>query len=175
MYGYFVIFLISLGFNVIPFLGPSSVAYAGVAAADFQSLNYVLLGVDIALGASIGKLFLLLASSRLYKLLNEDRRNKVQGYAARLGNGGSVLVFLASTVIPDDPIIFALGLLKYNPYKFFVVFFLGRSLLTVSSAYLGHFLGHGLLSVLSEWQLAAVSAAVLVIVVFMFLRRETKH
>ncbi len=175
MYSYLVIFLISLGFNIIPFLGPSSVAYAGVAAADFQSLNYILLGVDIALGASMGKLILLLASSRLYNLLNEDRRKRVQGYAARLGNGGSVLVFLASTVIPDDPVIFALGLLKYDPCKFFIVFFLGKSLLTVSSAYLGHLLGHGLLSVLSEWQLAVVSAAVLIIVVFVFLRPEAKH
>ena len=175
MYNYFFIFLISLGFNIIPFLGPSSVAYAGVTAADSQSLNYILVGLIIALGSSLGKLILLLASSRLYTLLNEEKRSKVQGYAAKVGNGSSLLVFLASTVIPDDPVIFALGLLRYNPYKFFIVFFLGRSLLTVSSAYFGHVLGHGLLSVLSEWQLAAFSVVVLIIIVFIFLRREAKH
>ena len=175
MYSYFVIFLISLGFNLIPFLGPSNVAYASVTAADFQSLNYVFVGLIIALGASISKLILLLASSRLYMLLNEQRRGRVQGYAAKLGKGSSVLVFLASTVIPDDPVIFSLGLMKYNPYKFFVVFFLGRSLLTISSAYLGHFLGHGLLAVLSEWQLAALSAVVLIIIVFLFLSQKAKN
>lgn len=175
MYSYLLIFLISLGFNLIPFLGPSSVAYAGITAADFQSLNYVLVGLIIALGASIGKLVLLLASSKLYKLLNEERRNKLKAYSAKLGRGSSVLVFLASTVIPDDPIIFALGMLKYSPYKFFIVFFMGRSILLVSSAYLGHFLGHGLLLVLSTSQLAAISVVVLIIVVIIFLRKDKKH
>ena len=175
MYRYFVIFLISLGFNLIPFLGPSNIAYASVTTADFQALNYVLVGLIIALGSSISKLILLLASSRLYMRLNEERRSKVQEYAAKLGNGSSVLVFLSSTVIPDDPVIFSLGLMKYNPYKFFVVFFIGRALLTISSAYLGHFLGHGLLAVLSEWQLAALSAAVLVIIIFVLLRQKAKH
>jgi uncharacterized membrane protein YdjX (TVP38/TMEM64 family) len=174
MLSYFTIFLITLGFNLIPFLGPSSIAYAGITAADFQSMNYFLLGIDIALATSISKLILLLASSRLYRLLSEDRKRKIQSYANKLGNGGSVLVFLASTIIPDDPVIFSLGLLKYNPYKFFIVFFFGRSLITVSSAYLGHFLGHGLLSVLSPWELAALSAVVLVIIIIIFLRQTAK-
>jgi len=174
MYRYLTIFFISLGFNLIPFLGPSSVAYAGITAADFPSLNFILLGVDIAFGTSIAKLVLLLVSSRIYRLLNEDRKRKVQSYASKIGKAGPALVFLAATVIPDDPVIFSLGLIKYNPVKFFAVFFLGRSLITVSSACLGHCIGHGLLSVLSEWELAALSAVVLVIILIVFLRRDAK-
>jgi uncharacterized membrane protein YdjX (TVP38/TMEM64 family) len=174
MYSYLSIFFITLGFNLIPFLGPSNLAYAGITAADLQSLNYFVLGVDIALASSISKVILLMASSRLYKLLNEKRQSMVQSYAVRLGKGGSVLVFLASTVIPDDPVIFSLGLLKYSPVKFFTVFFLGRSILTVTSAYLGHSLGHGLLSIFTPWQLAAVSVIILVIIVYVFLKQEHK-
>ena len=174
MISYLVIFLISLGFNLIPFLGPSSVAYAGVIAADFPSLNFFILGLDIALGASLAKLILLLLSSRVYNRFNEDRKLKIQSYASKLGKRGFVLVFLAATVIPDDPVIFSLGLFKYNPVKFFIVFFIGRTILTISSAYLGHYLGHGLLSVLSEWQLATLSAIILAIVLIIFLIREPK-
>jgi membrane protein DedA with SNARE-associated domain len=47
------------------------------------------------------------------------------------------LFIVAASPLPDEPVIIPLGLIKYNPAKFFAVYFLGKLSITIIGAYLG--------------------------------------
>lgn len=45
------------------------------------------------------------------------------------------LFAVAATPLPDEPVVIPLGLLKYNPIKFFLAFFAGKLSITIAGAY----------------------------------------
>ena len=55
--------------------------------------------------------------------------------------GFSVAFIAAASPIPDEPIVIPLGLMKYNPAKFFTAYFLGKLTIAVAGAFLGGFAG----------------------------------
>ena len=49
-------------------------------------------------------------------------------------------IFLAAlTPVPDDPVIIPLALLKYNPVKFTLAYFVGKLSIAILGAFLGEF------------------------------------
>ena len=54
---------------------------------------------------------------------------------------------VATTPVPDDPVVIPLGLTKYSPYKFFLAYFSGKLIITNTGAFLGSWTGASL----SEW------------------------
>jgi uncharacterized membrane protein YdjX (TVP38/TMEM64 family) len=62
-----------------------------------------------------------------------------------------LLIFVvAATPIPDEPVVIPLGLMKYNPAKFFVFFFLGKLSIIIVGAYLRNWSEGALSSVISR-------------------------
>lgn len=136
--GYAGVFLLSLAINLIPFAGPSNLIIAGVAAMNVPSANFVIIGLMVALGASLAKLLHFYAAFFTGRMLKDSQRQKLNGYAKKVGRIGPLLLFLAAaTFVPDDPVVIPLGLMRYNPFKFFAVFFVGKAAITILGAYLG--------------------------------------
>jgi uncharacterized membrane protein YdjX (TVP38/TMEM64 family) len=80
--------------------------------------------------------------------LNTNQRQRLDSKAVRVRKWAFVLLFVAATTpIPDEPVIIPLGLLRYNPAKFFSAFFLGKLGITVAGAFLGSWAN----ATFSEW------------------------
>ena len=136
--GYIGIFLFSLALNMLPFMSPSNILVAGVAAVTFPQANVLLIGFLVALASSIAKLIHYYAAFFAGNFLDDARKARLQVYSQRIGNVGSMLLFVAAiSSIPDDPIVIPLGLTRFNPVKFFAVFFVGKILVTTLGAFLG--------------------------------------
>jgi uncharacterized membrane protein YdjX (TVP38/TMEM64 family) len=70
-----------------------------------------------------------------------------------------MLFVVATTPIPDDPVVIPLGLTKDSPYKFFTAYFMGKLIITISGAFIGAWTGE----ILSEWLTPEVTIVVAVI------------
>jgi membrane protein DedA with SNARE-associated domain len=138
--------------------------------ADFTSV--LIIAITVALGAPIakgihygvilftrerlnGKRHTALKSNRLLplkklfaKFLSEKNRTTLETNTAKIKKRAFLSLYLtAATPIPDEPIVFTLGLMKYSITKFFTAFFLGKLSITVMGAFTGSKMGN----VLSEW------------------------
>jgi len=77
--------------------------------------------------------------------------SKVETNTAKVKKWAFPLLFLAAaTPIPDEPIVFTLGLMKYSITKFFVSFFLGKLTITVMGAFVGNTVSHMTMQWFSE-------------------------
>jgi len=136
-YGYLGVFAISLAVNLLPFTSPSNLVLAGAIAFLFPTMNAVLLGVTVALAASIAKTAHYYVASYVGGK-GGNRGAKLQYYGKRLGRWGALAAFVAAaTPIPDDPVVIPLGLTGYSPVKFFVSYLTGKAVISVAGAYLG--------------------------------------
>jgi membrane protein YqaA with SNARE-associated domain len=141
----------SLGFNLIPFAGPSNLFIASNVALVLGVSDpaiLVAIGFSVALGAALAKSVHYLITFFISGRLNERQRRRLDSEAMKVKKWGFLLLFAAAaTPIPDEPVVIPLGLMKYNPAKFFIVFFLGKLSITV----VGAFLGAWTKSTFSEW------------------------
>lgn len=136
-YGYLGIFLVSLGVNLLPFTSPSNMVLAGAIMFLLPAINPFLVGLSVALAASIAKTGHYYIASYLSSK-TRNRTEKLQSYGRKLGRWGALAAFVAAaTPIPDDPIVIPLGLARYSPIKFFVAYLLGKALISIGGAYLG--------------------------------------
>lgn len=103
--------------------------------------------------------------------MKEDRKKRLDAVAPRLRRWGFIALFVAAaTPIPDEPVIVPLGLLKYNPGKFFLAFFTGKLSITIAGAYFGK-LGENLLSsIVSQEALMAISIVLTVVLTVILLK-----
>ena len=144
-------FAVSLGLNLIPFAGPSNMVIAAGFAfklgnADFTTV--LIIGIAVALGATLAKGIHYGITFFIGDHLNEKRRTTLDTNAAKIKKRAFLLLYLAAaTPIPDEPIVFTLGLMKYSITKFFTAFFLGK----LSIAIMGAFAGGKMGNVVSEW------------------------
>ncbi len=135
------VLLFSFGFNIIPFAGPSNLFIASnsallIGTADPVSL--IVIGLLVALGAALAKSIHYIITFFIGGRLSEKQRKKLNSDALKIKKWGFLLLFAAAaTPIPDEPIIIPLGLMKYNPAKVFLVYFLGKLSITVVGAFLG--------------------------------------
>jgi len=141
----------SFGFNLIPFASPSNLFIASnsvlmLGVADPASLAAI--GFLVAAGATLAKTIHYLITFFVSKHLRKKQRQRLEAEALKVKRWAFLLLFVAAaTPIPDEPVVIPLGLLKYNPFKFFSAFFLGKLSITV----LGAFLGSWTKSTFSEW------------------------
>ncbi|MCL2642435.1 MAG: VTT domain-containing protein [Candidatus Bathyarchaeota archaeon] len=144
-------FAVSFAFNLIPFAGPSNMIIAGGFAfnsgnADFTTV--LIIGIIVALGATLAKGIHYGITFFISGHINEKRRATLESNAAKIKKRAFLLLYLAAaTPIPDEPIVFTLGLMKYNITKFFTAFFLGK----LSIAIMGAFAGGKMGNIASEW------------------------
>ena len=167
MYELFGVLLTSFALNMIPFAGPSNLLIASNAAL-FVEADPFTIGFLVALGAACAKLVHYFVTFFVGGLMGQKRREHLNAVASKLKGWASLALFVvAATPLPDEPVIIPLGLLKYNPVKFFLAYFAGKFVITVLGAYLG-VLGHGILvPLISNEVLTAtsiISTAILTIV-----------
>jgi membrane protein YqaA with SNARE-associated domain len=170
-FGYAGVFLFALAVNLIPFVGPSNLFIAGVAAISMPGANFLAVGLLVALGSSTAKIIHFCIAFFTSRKLNDSQRRKLDNYTKRAGKIGPLLIFLAAaTPVPDDPVVIPLGLMKYNPLKFFIIYFLGKSTITVSGAYLGLFTKVKFGGLLDGATMAVISIVVTVLATILLLK-----
>ena len=175
-FGYLGVFIFSLALNLIPFLGPSNLIIAGAIGSLFPSYNSILLGLLIALGASIAKTIhfgiTFLASNMIKNRQKPDtldsKNNSVFYKYAMLA-----LFLAAASPIPDEPIVIPLGLTRYNPLKFFLAFFTGKATITIAGAYFGKQFSLTLDDYLDQEATIIISVILTVIMTIIILKKET--
>jgi membrane protein YqaA with SNARE-associated domain len=156
--------------GLIPFVGPSDLLIASNAAllvkADPFSLGFL-----VALGSASAKLVHYIATFFLGNFLSEKRRKNIDAVSLRVKKWAFLGLFVAcATPIPDEPVIIPLGLMKYNPAKFYLAAFLGKVSITVVGAYLGIMGGGFLFSFISNGVFIVLSIILTIAVTIMLLK-----
>ena len=170
---FIIIFLVGFGFNLIPFFGPSNLFIASTAAISIVNpdpATLVIIGFLIALAAALAKGVYYVVTFFVSKHLSEKSRRRLDAEAVKVKPWAFLLLYLAAaTPIPDEPVVIPLGLMKYNPAKFFLAYFLGKISITIVGAFLGNWTEAQFSSWFSQEAMIALSIVLTVIVtVIMF-------
>ena len=160
----------SFTLNLIPFAGPSNLLIASNAALLVNTDPFTL-GLLVALGSASAKFIHYIVTFFVGGLLSEQRRERLNEVNLKVGKWAFLALFTASaTPIPDEPVIIPLGLMKYNPAKFCLAIFLGKTLITTLGAYLGQFGQSALSSLITQSALVALSIILTITITFILLR-----
>lgn len=166
-----IVLLTSFGFNIIPFAGPSNLFIASNAALLLPAADPFALGFLVALGASLAKSVHYLVTFFVSKHLSEKRRKRLDADATKIKKWAFMLLFVAAaSPIPDEPVVIPLGLMKYNPTKFFTAFFLGKLSITVAGAFLGGWTGEFLSGTISDTAMIVISIVLTIIITIILLK-----
>jgi membrane protein DedA with SNARE-associated domain len=163
-----IVFLVSFGFNLIPFFGPSNLFIASTAALALQNpdmATLVTVGVLIALGATLAKGIHYMVTFFVGKHLSEKRRALLDSDAKKIRKWAFFLLYIsAASPIPDEPIVIPLGLMKYSPAKFFIAYLLGKLTITIPGAILADTIGNAFSGWLSQEAMVVISIVLTIIV-----------
>ncbi|MEM3736517.1 MAG: hypothetical protein QXJ75_00275 [Candidatus Bathyarchaeia archaeon] len=123
--------------NIIPFMGPSNLLIAMNVTSLF-ALDPLAVGLIVAGGATAAKSIHYLAIFFLRKVIGQDKSVRLDKYFSKIGRWAFAANFaVAATPLPDEPIMIPMALMKYNPVKFCVSYFLGKFAIGLPGAYLG--------------------------------------
>ena len=171
---YILLFFTALGFNLIPFAGPSNLLIASTAAIAFvesDPLTLVTIGFIIAIAAALAKGVHYMITFFVSGQLSDKRRQRLDQDASKVRKWAFLLLFAAAaTPIPDEPIVIPLGLMKYSPAKFFTAYFLGKLSITVAGAFLGQEASTLFSSWLSPEAMVAISIVLTVVITIILLK-----
>ncbi len=160
--------------NLIPFAGPSNLVLATTAALSLEASS-ILIGFLVALGASAAKSLQYVVTFLVGSRLSEERRQSINARTSKIRRWAFPLLFAAAaSPIPDEPVIVPLGLMKYNPIKFFSAFFSGKLLITVLGAYIGDWSEDALSPIISPQALIVISIVLTVITTILLLSRPRR-
>lgn len=125
-------FIISL----VPFASPSNALVAALIAMNFPQMDKLLIGVSVALGATLAKAVHFSASYGVGKLLERKVGDE------RMGRYGRITLYLmnfiaAATPLPDEWIVIPMGLGRMSPVWFFLTYLAGKLVITIPAAYIG--------------------------------------
>lgn len=121
--------------NLIPFAGPSNLLIASSAALLIDSDPFTI-GFLVALGSAAAKFIHYVVTFFISGHIGKERRERLDAVGSKYGRWASLALFVvAATPLPDEPVVIPLGLLKYNPIKFFLAFFAGKLSITIAGAY----------------------------------------
>jgi len=166
-----LVLLSSFGFNMIPFAGPSNLFIASNAALLMPSANPIVLGLLVAIGASLAKSVHYMVTFFVSKHLSEKRRKRLDSDAEKVKKWAFILLFVAAaSPIPDEPIIIPLGLMKYSPTKFFSAYFLGKLSIAIAGALLGNWTGGFLSGTLDQTTMIIISIVLTIIITVILLK-----
>ncbi len=168
------VLLISFGFNLIPFAGPSNLFIASNFALVLSTTDpttLVIIGFLVAFGAAFAKSIHYLITFFVSKHLSQKRQERLQTEAKKVKKWAFILLYTAAaTPIPDEPVVIPLGLLKYSPAKFFTAFFLGKLTITIPGALLGAWTKNKLSEWLSPDAMIALSIILTIVVTVILLK-----
>jgi len=171
---FIIIFAPSFGLNLIPFAGPSNLFIASTLAISLGStdpLSLVFIGGVLALGSALAKGIHYMVTFFISGRFLKNRRQKLDAGGSRLRRWAFPLLFIAAaTPIPDEPIVIALGLMKYSPSKFFVAYFLGKFGVGVMGAFMGAFAVVRFGDFMSLEAMAAMSIAMTIVVTILLFK-----
>ena len=168
------ILLTAFGLNLIPFASPSNLLIASNAAL-LGTADPVSIGFLVALGSATAKFIHYMITFFISKHMGEQRRKRLDAVAPRLRRWGAIALFIvAATPLPDEPVIIPLGLLKYNPAKFFLAFFAGKLSITIIGAYLGRLSEQFFASVISQEVLIILSIVLTIVITIVLLKVDVE-
>jgi uncharacterized membrane protein YdjX (TVP38/TMEM64 family) len=169
------ILLTSFALNLIPFAGPSNLLIASNAAL-FSTANPFSIGFLVAFGAVTAKFIHYMITFFLSNHIGEQRRKRLDATAPKLRRWGFITLFtVAATPLPDEPVVIPLGLLKYNPAKFYAAYFAGKLSITIAGAYIGKVGQNLLASVASQEALIIVSIALTIAITIILLKVDVRE
>jgi uncharacterized membrane protein YdjX (TVP38/TMEM64 family) len=140
--GHLGLFIACLGINLIPFISPSNMVLAGVAALLLPTMSWIEIGVIVALSATLSKLILYYTVRGSRTVMSDSMLAKIEYERERVDKWGALaLVLSAGSPVPDDPIVIYTGLTKYNVGKFLGAYYIGKVAVTLAGAFLGYTVG----------------------------------
>ncbi len=169
--GYLGLFIACFAINMIPF-GPSNMVLAGAAIVLLPSMNWVLVGIIVALSATSAKLihYYMVRGSRL--IMSEERLKILDRERERVDKWGAIALFIsAASPVPDDPLIVYTGFTKYNVVKLTLSYYLGKVCVTLAGAFIGYAVGSFFESIP---MIIGSIALTLIITGFLFRPKEAK-
>jgi membrane protein DedA with SNARE-associated domain len=169
-----IVLMSSLGFGLIPFAGPSNLFIASNWALVLGTTDpptLIAIGFLVAIGASVAKSVHYMVTFFISRHLSENRRKRLDAEAQKVKRWAFLLLFAAAaTPIPDEPVVIPLGLMKYNPAKFFTAFFLGKLSITVAGAFLGAWTGEQFSEFLSPEATILISIVLTIVITVILLK-----
>ena len=178
---YLGLFIICFIINMIPFLSPSNMVLAGVAALTYSLLGpigiaeAVIIGIVVAMSATLAKLihFYVVRGSRV--VLSEERLRSLDAEKARVQKWGALALFIAAaSPVPDDPLIVYVGLTKYNTVKFTISYFIGKVAVTIAGAIIALFVGILSSGFFESMPIVVASIALTAIITGILFKRKTE-
>ena len=169
--GYLGLLLICFLINMIPFLSPSNMVLAGAAMLLLPTFNPIMVGITVAISATVAKVihYYVVRSSRL--VLSEERLKSLDSEKQRVEKWGAIALFIAAaSPVPDDPLIVYVGLTKYNSVKFIVSYFIGKVIVTI----LGALIGYGVGSYFESMPIVLASIALTALITGFLFKRKTE-
>lgn len=128
---------LSFSLNFIPFTGPSNLFIAYNIAIAIKVEPWIV-GLLVALGSALAKFVHYIVTFFIGRFMSETWKKRVDERGTKLKRWAALALFLvAASPLPDEPVIVPLGLTRYNPAKFFLVYFVGKLTITIAGAYLG--------------------------------------
>ena len=170
-YGYLGVLVFSFLINLIPFMSPSNLIIAGVAAIALPQSPPIFVGILVALSAASAKLLHFYLAFFTNKFLSKDKKERLTAYKRKMKFAGPILLLLAAvSPVPDDPIVIPLGLMRYNPIKFFVIYLFGKTIITVIGAYMGSFVSVSLMDVIGGTNLLIISVVSTIVITYVMMK-----
>jgi uncharacterized membrane protein YdjX (TVP38/TMEM64 family) len=140
--GHLGLFLACFAINMIPFISPSNMVLAGLAALLLPSISWIEIGIIVALSATLSKVILYFSMRGSRRVLHEEYLEKLDYERERVEKWGALALFLAAgSPFPDDPIVIYTGLTNFNFIKFTISFFWGKVAVTLAGAFIGDVIG----------------------------------
>ncbi|MEM2105220.1 MAG: VTT domain-containing protein [Candidatus Bathyarchaeia archaeon] len=156
--------------NIIPFTGPSNMLIAANMAL-LVNVDPFTTGFLVALGSALAKSIHYAVTFFVSGFISEERRKRLDTAGTKIKNWAFLALFIvAASPLPDEPVIVPLGILKYNPVKFFVPYFIGKLLISVIGAYLGNTVQEQLAPFISQEVLVVASIIFTIIVTVLLLK-----
>lgn len=138
---------------------------AGMMGVIFPTTSPILIALEVALGSTVAKTAHYYVAFWARGRLGEEKRLQLERIGNRVWKWASVVLFVAAvTPVPDEPVVIPLGLMRYSPKKFFLVFFTGKTIIALAGAVAGQSLGSALLAYFSG-PMVIVLAAVFTVVI----------
>ncbi len=134
-YGYLGIFGVSFLGSLIVFM-PRPYFLLVILASVNPIFDPTLIGIIIAIGATIAKVIIFQASYTGSKLLSRSTEERLKPFMKLVSKYGGIAAFLAAlTPLPDDLIYVPLGLARYGLMKFIFFTLLGKIIFTTAIAW----------------------------------------
>jgi membrane protein YqaA with SNARE-associated domain len=156
-------------------MSPSNLIIAGVAAMAVPQSSPLFIGIFVAFSAALAKLLHFYLAFFTTTFLSKERKQRLVTYGRKMKFAGPILLLLAAvSPIPDDPVVIPLGLMRYNPLKFFGIYFFGKVIITVIGAYMGSFVSISLMDIIGGTNLLIISVVSTIVITYVMMKVDLK-